>query len=95
MLDGADKSSTLLLLYIFIMVSLFLQSEGDKPENEENLKFCRVILPDGSTTVVYAKQGQTIRHVLSALCEKRNMSVAAIDVFLLGSDRVRFVSINV
>lgn len=53
------------------------------------MKFCRVILPDGSTTVVCTKPGQNIRTVLGRLCEKRGLSIAAVDVFLLGSDKVR------
>ncbi|XP_056005277.1 regulator of G-protein signaling 12-like isoform X4 [Ostrea edulis] len=60
----------------------------DKDGTEEkNLKFCRVILPDGSTTVVCTKPGQNVRTVLGRLCEKRGLSIAAVDVFLLGSDK--------
>lgn len=60
----------------------------DKDGTEEkNMKFCRVILPDGSTTVVCTKPGQNIRTVLGRLCEKRGLSIAAVDVFLLGSDK--------
>ncbi|XP_069139918.1 regulator of G-protein signaling 14-like [Argopecten irradians] len=56
-------------------------------ETDDNFKFCRVILPDGSTTVVCAKPGQRIRSVLGKLCDKRSLSIAAVDVFLLGSDK--------
>ena len=56
--------------------------------NEGQFKFCRVVLPDGSTTVVCAKPGQTIRAVLGKLCEKRGLSIAAVDVFMLGADKV-------
>ncbi|XP_061194561.1 regulator of G-protein signaling 12-like isoform X2 [Saccostrea echinata] len=60
----------------------------DKDGTEEkNMKFCRVILPDGSTTVVCTKPGQNIRTVLGRLCEKRSLSIAAVDVFQLGSDK--------
>ena len=60
-------------------------------ENEENnYKFCRVIMPDGSTTVVCARPGQSIRTVLGKLCEKRSLSIAGVDVFLLGSDKVHY-----
>ncbi|XP_060064951.1 regulator of G-protein signaling loco-like isoform X2 [Ylistrum balloti] len=62
------------------------ESKEDK-ETEDNFKFCRVILPDGSTTVVCAKPGQRIRSVLGKLCDKRSLSIAAVDVFLLGSDK--------
>ncbi|XP_055901258.1 regulator of G-protein signaling loco-like isoform X2 [Biomphalaria glabrata] len=54
---------------------------------ETHFKFCRIVMPDGSTTVVCAKPGQTCRSVLSKLCEKRSISIASVDVFLLGSDK--------
>ncbi|CAG5131037.1 unnamed protein product [Candidula unifasciata] len=54
---------------------------------ESQVKFCRVILPDGSTTVVCAKPGQTSRSVLSKLCEKRSISISNVDVFLVGTDK--------
>ncbi|XP_064600347.1 regulator of G-protein signaling loco-like [Liolophura sinensis] len=65
---------------------------SDIRENEDevhsgNYKFCRIILPDGSSTVVCAKPGQSTHSVLSKLCEKRNFSVASLDVFLAGSDK--------
>ena len=61
-----------------------VQTDND----EQNFKFCRVIMPDGSTTVVCARPGQTIRTVLGKLCDKRSLSIAGVDVFLLGSDKV-------
>ncbi|KAH3886772.1 hypothetical protein DPMN_010785 [Dreissena polymorpha] len=56
-------------------------------EEPEQPRFCRVIMPDGSTTVVGTKQGQTISYILGKLCEKRGLSIASVDVFLLGSDK--------
>ncbi|KAL3863633.1 hypothetical protein ACJMK2_005383 [Sinanodonta woodiana] len=50
-------------------------------------KFCRVIFPDGSTTILRTKAGQTINKVLGKICEKRNISIATVDIFLLGSDK--------
>lgn len=47
-------------------------------------------MPDGSTTVVGAKQGQTINYVLGKMLDKRGLSIASVDVFLLGSDKVSF-----
>jgi len=61
-----------------------IEEETDQP------RFCRVIMPDGSTTVVGTKQGQTINYILGKLCEKRGLSIATVDVFLLGSDKVRW-----
>ncbi|KAK3595315.1 hypothetical protein CHS0354_004468 [Potamilus streckersoni] len=57
------------------------------PDAAENPKFCCLILPDGSTTVVCTKAGQTIKKVLGKICEKRNISLASVDIFLLGSDK--------
>ncbi|GFR98576.1 regulator of G-protein signaling 12 [Elysia marginata] len=56
--------------------------------SESQFKFCRIVMPDGSTTVVSAKPGQSTRFVLGKLCEKRSISLASVDVFLLGSDRL-------
>lgn len=67
-----------------------MRKEATKVTNdndEHNFKFCRVIMPDGSTTVVCARPGQSIRTVLGKLCEKRSLSIAGVDVFLLGSDK--------
>ena len=49
-------------------------------------------MPDGSTTVVGAKQGQTINYVLGKMLDKRGLSIASVDVFLLGSDKVSHIS---
>ncbi|XP_050397325.1 regulator of G-protein signaling 12 isoform X3 [Patella vulgata] len=62
-------------------------AEKKAEQNEGQFKFCRVIMPDGSTTVVCAKPGQTTRSVLGKLCEKRSLSIASVDVFLLGCDK--------
>ncbi|KAL3863634.1 hypothetical protein ACJMK2_005384 [Sinanodonta woodiana] len=63
------------------------RNEEPAPDTDEQPKFCRVILPDGSTTVVCTRAGQTINIVLGKLCEKRNMTIASVDIFLLGSDK--------
>ncbi len=57
--------------------------------SKESHKFCRVILPDNSTTVIAAKAGLSVRCSLQKLCERRHISLAAIDVFQVGSDKVR------
>ncbi|XP_041370703.1 regulator of G-protein signaling 12-like isoform X2 [Gigantopelta aegis] len=66
---------------------VFQTKEEMRDVNEGQFKFCRVVLPDGSTTVVCAKPGQSIRAVLGKLCEKRGLSIAAVDVFMLGADK--------
>ena len=71
-----------------------LLQEKKKDESSDNLnsreshKFCRVILPDNSTTVIPAKTGLNVRSSLQKLCERRHLSLAAIDVFQVGSDKV-------
>ena len=57
-------------------------------ETRAAVKFCRVVMPDTSTTVVCTRPGHNIRNVLGKLCDKRNLSIASVDVFLLGSDKV-------
>ncbi|KAL5022712.1 hypothetical protein ScPMuIL_001867 [Solemya velum] len=61
--------------------------ENDRVKDEKGIKFCRVVLPDGATTVVCARPGQSIKNVLGKLCHKRGLSIAAADVFLVGSDK--------
>ena len=68
-------------------------SHSHSGSGREN-KFCRMILPDGSTTVVYAKSGQTIRSVLHKQCERRNMQMSAMEVFHVGSDKVRYEQLS-
>ncbi|KAK3710769.1 hypothetical protein QZH41_016752, partial [Actinostola sp. cb2023] len=53
----------------------------------EVFQFCRVILPDHSSTIMTAKQGQTLRQALTQLYERRHMSFVAADVFISGSER--------
>ncbi|XP_013409534.1 uncharacterized protein LOC106173091 isoform X2 [Lingula anatina] len=59
-------------------------SQGD---NKENYKLCRVILPDGATTVIYAKPGQTVKDAVLSLCEKRGLILATLDVLIVGSEK--------
>ncbi|XP_060602974.1 regulator of G-protein signaling 12-like isoform X4 [Ruditapes philippinarum] len=66
---------------VHVEVPETIEEEPDQP------RFCRVIMPDGSTTVVGTRQGQTINYILGKLCEKRGLSVASVDVFLLGSEK--------
>ncbi|XP_060085665.1 regulator of G-protein signaling loco-like [Ylistrum balloti] len=62
-------------------------NKEDDHENGDDFHFCRVILPDGSSTVVSAKPGQTVEAVLGRLCTKRNIPFKAIDVSLVGSTK--------
>ena len=69
-------------LFCFKQLPETIEDESETP------KFCRVIMPDGSTTVVGTRQGQTIHYILGKLCEKRGLAIASVDVLLLGSDMV-------
>ena len=67
----------------------------EKPDTGGEVKFCRVVMPDTSTTVVCTRAGHNIRSVLGKLCDKRNLSIASVDVFLLGSDKVNIGRYNI
>ena len=48
------------------------------------------MLPDGSTSVLQAKPTDSLRSLLATLLSKKSdLSIAAIDVFPLNSDKVR------
>ncbi|CAH1783813.1 unnamed protein product [Owenia fusiformis] len=64
-----------------------LSKDGVQLADKENLKFCRIIMADGGTTVVSATPGETVRCILARLCEKRSLNVAAVDAYLLDSDK--------
>ena len=49
--------------------------------DEHNKKFIRVVLPDESTTVFYAKPSTTLRAAIAKLCERRNLDLDLIDVY--------------
>lgn len=75
---------------MFCFQSLNKDDSSSQGDNKENYKLCRVIMPDGATTVIYAKPGVTIRESLKPLCDKRGMSVGSIDVLQVGSEKVMF-----
>eukprot|EP00058_Branchiostoma_floridae_P023563 XP_002609053.1 hypothetical protein BRAFLDRAFT_84869 [Branchiostoma floridae] len=62
-------------------------NESAAADPRQSYKFCRVLLPDGSSTVIYAKPGQTIRSALSKLCERRQLPMAAVEVYHLADDK--------
>nr|XP_006820381.1 PREDICTED: uncharacterized protein LOC100375086 [Saccoglossus kowalevskii] len=61
--------------------SLERTSSTGSSEIKEPHKFCRVILPDNSTTVIAAKEGQSVRAALKLLCERRRIAVASMEVY--------------
>uniref|UniRef100_A0A0L8FJK3 RBD domain-containing protein n=1 Tax=Octopus bimaculoides TaxID=37653 RepID=A0A0L8FJK3_OCTBM len=79
---------------VFTAVAMLHSKTGKEVDKKkstygnEDLRFCRVLLPDNSTAVVCAKYGQSIHQVLSHLFDKRNLTLESTEVFLLGSDKV-------
>lgn len=60
----------------------------DQRRESESFQFCRVVLPDHSSTIVLCKEGQTLRQALVNLCERRHLSFVAHDVFLGGGEKL-------
>uniref|UniRef100_A0A493T7Y5 Regulator of G protein signaling 12 n=1 Tax=Anas platyrhynchos platyrhynchos TaxID=8840 RepID=A0A493T7Y5_ANAPP len=54
------------------------------PDKEKSPKYCCVNLPDGSSSKMAVKSGFSIKEVLSGLCEKHGINIAAVDLFLVG-----------
>ena len=50
-------------------------------EGESCCTLCRVILPDGATTVVQTRNSETIRDLVLRLLDKRGLHYSAFDVF--------------
>ncbi|XP_029447829.1 regulator of G-protein signaling 12 isoform X2 [Rhinatrema bivittatum] len=74
-------------------------SQGDKlepevsrvsmplPEKVKSSKHCYINLPDGSSCTVVVKSGFSIKEILSGICEKHGINIAAVDLFLVGGDK--------
>lgn len=57
-------------------------------ERDKAAKHCCVHLPDGTSCVVAVKSGFSIKEILSGLCERHGINGAAVDLFLVGGDKV-------
>lgn len=57
-------------------------------EKEKPSKSCHVNLPDGSVYTMIVKAGFSIKEMLSEFCEKQGINIAAVDLFLVGGDKV-------
>lgn len=53
------------------------------------MRQCNISLPDGSCCSVPLRAGVSIRDLLMGLCEKLCINLAAIDLFLVGGEKVR------
>lgn len=60
--------------------------------SERAVRHCNINLPDGSCCSVAIRPGISIREVLSGLCEKLNINLAAVDLFLVGGEKVTCLS---
>lgn len=59
------------------------------PERDKAAKHCCIQLPDGTSCMVVVKAGLSIKEVLAGLCERHGINGAAVDLFLVGGDKVR------
>ncbi|XP_051956272.1 regulator of G-protein signaling 14-like isoform X1 [Xyrauchen texanus] len=50
-------------------------------------KYCCVFLPDGTASLTPARPGQTVRSMLTGLCEKRGLPLTDIIIYLQGKDK--------
>ncbi|KAM4673616.1 regulator of G-protein signaling 12 isoform 3-T3 [Amazona ochrocephala] len=57
------------------------------PDKEKSPKYCCVNLPDGSSSKMAVKSGFSIKEMLSGVCEKHGINIAAVDLFLVGGDK--------
>lgn len=55
----------------------------------------RIVLPDGSSTVVRMHRGETVGAMLTLLLQKRSLNYSAVDVFVAGSDKPVNPSVDV
>lgn len=70
--------------------------DGQSSEKSEGkcTGLCRVILPDGSTTVVPTNQTESIKDVIMRLLEKRALRYSMYDVLVLTTNEVSATAIN-
>lgn len=59
------------------------------PEKDKAAKHCSIQLPDGTACVVLVRAGLSIKEVLAGLCERHGINGAAVDLFLVGGDKVQ------
>nr|XP_014431561.1 regulator of G-protein signaling 12 isoform X4 [Pelodiscus sinensis] len=57
------------------------------PDKEKSSKYCCINLPDGSSCKMIVKSGFSVKEMLSGLCEKHGINIAAVDLFLVGGDK--------
>ncbi|CAH1121311.1 unnamed protein product [Ceutorhynchus assimilis] len=63
------------------LTSLDLAASQDIRQEESRSALCRVLLSNGSTTVVQIKDGETINQLINRLLEKRGLTYTSYEVF--------------
>ncbi|KAK7864651.1 hypothetical protein R5R35_012421 [Gryllus longicercus] len=68
-------------------------TSGELPERE-SCALCRVILPDGATTVVQTRRNECVKDLVNRLLEKRGLHYSSFEVFMGNSDRLQQISLD-
>lgn len=63
-------------------------------EGESSCTLCRVILPDGATTVVQTRSSESVRDLVLRLLDKRGLRYSAFEVFFGANVKVNASSIS-
>ncbi|XP_032885849.1 regulator of G-protein signaling 14 [Amblyraja radiata] len=56
-------------------------------ETEQKVKYCCVYLPDKTASLEIVRPGLTIRDLLSGICERHGIPLAATSIYLAGSEK--------
>uniref|UniRef100_A0A8C8S8R5 Regulator of G-protein signaling 12 n=1 Tax=Pelusios castaneus TaxID=367368 RepID=A0A8C8S8R5_9SAUR len=67
--------------------SFELVSARSLESNKKSSKHCCINLPDGSSCKMVVKSGFSVKEMLSGVCEKHGINIAAVDLFLVGGDK--------
>lgn len=62
--------------------------QADSSRSSASVQQCSVNLPDGTCCSVQVRPGTSVREVLQDLCEKLSINLAAVDLFLVGGEKV-------
>ncbi|GLH10734.1 Regulator of G-protein signaling loco [Gryllus bimaculatus] len=93
--DVTSSRSSLVSWDLALRGSFSRQSvtSGELPERE-SCALCRVILPDGATTVVQTRRNECVKDLVNRLLEKRGLHYSSFEVFMGNSDRLQQISLD-
>ncbi|XP_067852622.1 regulator of G-protein signaling 14-like isoform X2 [Heptranchias perlo] len=78
-------------LELGFLSSLTARTESERPspetEKEKRVKYCCIYLPDRTASLAMVRPGLTIRDLLSGVCERHGILLAATSVYLAGSEK--------